>query len=859
MALIIATIIVLICLILLGLTADFLVDWLWFSAIGYLDVFWTTIGAEAEVFLVVFMATAIIMWVNGSWASRFARSPCAQQPDDFEWKRTGTATLPDVLEFMRHRLPWPLVIPGGAGLLAVLVAWGEANNWGVFLRFLYHVPYGATDPLYDKDIGFYLFSLPAYVVIKNWMLLTLFLSALFAGAIYWVRGGIEYDTQRRSISPAVIAHGSALLGFFFAVKAWSYGLDRYLLLYGDNGVVIGASYTDIHVELPVLWLLIGFSIVAACAAWANVRVRTYRLPAAAAVLVFGGSFVLSGVVPGLFQRLFVKPNELEWEKPYIEHNIALTRQAYNLHQIEAKPFPAEQDLSFKALEANKATIDNIRLWDWGDGVLIYFGYPQAHEDDAERAVRTGLELIAAVTALKAPAPLQTRIGIATGLVVVGDLIGSGEAQERGIVGETPNLAARLQSIAEPNMVVIADGTRKLLGNLFDLQDLGPKDLKGIASPVRVWSALRASSAEGRFEALHGTGLTSLVGRQEELELLLRRWSKAKGGEGQVVLLSGEPGIGKSRLTAALMERLAPEPHTRLRYFCSPHHQDSALYPSIAQLERAAGFRREDTAEQRLNKLEAVLAQGTNDLREAVPLLADLLSIPTGGRYPPLDLTPQKRKEKTLDAQLAQVEGLAARQPVLMVFEDIHWSDPTTRESLDLLVDRIPTLRVLVILTFRPEFLPPWLGRPHVTMVTLNRLPPRQRTKMIAHVTGGKALPKEIAEQIVDRTDGVPLFIEEFTKSVVESGIVRKPGIITRVAGPVTSHRDSKLAARLSARPTRSSGADARGGADRLGPRPLLLARTDRRRCADAAAEIGRGAGATGRRRTDFPPRQAARC
>jgi uncharacterized membrane protein (UPF0182 family) len=362
-ALIIAAIIVLICLILLRLAADFLVDWLWFSAIGYFDVFWTTITVKAEVFLVVFMATAIIMWVNGSWASRFAQPPWTQQPDDFEWKRVGTATLPDG-QFMRHRLPWPLVIPGVAGLLAVLVAWGEVNNWGVFLRFLYHVPYGATDPLYDKDIGFYLFSLPAYVLIKNWMLLTLFLSALFAGAIYWVQGGIDFDAQRRSMLPTVIAHGSVLLGFFFAVKAWSYGLDRYLLLYGDNGVVIGASYTDIHVELPVLWLLIGFSIVAACAAWANVRVRTYRLPAAAGVLVFGGSLALSSVVPGLFQRLFVKPNELEWEKPYIERNIALTQQAYNLHQIEAKPFPAEQDLTFKALEANKATIDNIRLWDW---------------------------------------------------------------------------------------------------------------------------------------------------------------------------------------------------------------------------------------------------------------------------------------------------------------------------------------------------------------------------------------------------------------------------------------------------------------------------------------------------------------
>ena len=225
----------------------------------------------------------------------------------------------------------------------------------------------------------------------------------------------------------------------------------------------------------------------------------------------------------------------------------------------------------------------------GDGVLVYFGYPQAHEDDAERAVRAGLELIAAVNALKTRAPLQTRVGIATGLVVVGDLIGSGEAQERGIVGETPNLAARLQGIAEPNTVVIAESTRKLLGNLFELQDLGAKDLKGIAEPVRAWAALRPSSVESRFEALHASGLTALVGREEELELLLRRWSKAKTGEGQVVLLSGEAGIGKSRLTAALLERLATEPHTRLRYFCSPQHTDSALYPIISQMERAAGF------------------------------------------------------------------------------------------------------------------------------------------------------------------------------------------------------------------------------------------------------------------------------
>ena len=360
----------------------------------------------------------------------------------------------------------------------------------------------------------------------------------------------------------------------------------------------------------------------------------------------------------------------------------------------------------------------------GDGVLVYFGYPQAHEDDAAQAVRAGLELIGAVSSLKHDAPLQTRVGIATGLVVVGDLIGSGEAQERGIVGETPNLAARLQGIAEPNMVVIADGTRRLLGNLFELEDLGAKELKGIAGPIRAFAALRASAVESRFEALHATNLTALVGREEELELLLRRWSKAKTGEGQVVLLSGEAGIGKSRLTAALLENVASEPHTRLRYFCSPHHRDSALYPAITQLERAAGFRRDDTAEQRLDKLKAVLSQGTNDLREVVPLIADLLSISTGDGYPPIDLKPQKRKERTLAALISQVEGLSAKEPVLMIFEDVHWSDATTRESLDLLIDGVPRLRVLVIITFRPEFTPSWVGRPHVTLLALNRLPPR---------------------------------------------------------------------------------------------------------------------------------------
>ena len=305
----------------------------------------------------------------------------------------------------------------------------------------------------------------------------------------------------------------------------------------------------------------------------------------------------------------------------------------------------------------------------GDGVLAYFGYPQAHEHNAERAARAGLNLVEAVPKLatNAGSPLQVRIGIATGLVVVGDLIGAGAAQEQAVVGETPNLAARLQALADPGAVVIASSTRNLTGGLFEYHDLGAVALKGFAENVPAWRVIGGSTAESRFEALRSTA-TPLVGREEEIEILMRRWERAKEGDGSVVLICGEPGIGKSRIAQTMVVRLSAEPHTRLRYFCSPHHQDSALYPSIKQLERAAGFRREDTDEQKLAKLEAVLSQATNDLSHVVPLLAALLSIPAGDRYPPLNLTPQKRRERMLQAQLAQVEGLAARHPVLMVWE-----------------------------------------------------------------------------------------------------------------------------------------------------------------------------------------------
>ncbi len=403
----------------------------------------------------------------------------------------------------------------------------------------------------------------------------------------------------------------------------------------------------------------------------------------------------------------------------------------------------------------------------GDGVLVYFGYPQAHEDDAERAVRAGLELIGAVAGLKMRAPLQTRVGIATGLVVVGDLIGSGEAQERGIVGETPNLAARLQGTAEPNTVVVAESTRRLLGVLFELHDLGPRDLKGITGPSRAWAVLRPSTVASRFEALHATGLTALVGREEELDLLLRRWSKAKAYEGQVVLVSGEAGIGKSRLTAALLERLAAEPHRRMRSFCSPQRTDSALYPIIGQTERAAGLTHSDTPQARLDKLEALLTQTATSIEDAA-LFAEMLSLPNDGRYPALDLTPQQRRQRTLEALVSQIETMTRESPVLIIFEDAHWTDPTSLELFGLVVDRIQSLRALLIVTFRPEFNPPWVGRPHVTALTINRLTKRDVDTMIDGAIGNHLLSATIRQDIIERSDGIPLFAEEMTKAVLEA-------------------------------------------------------------------------------------------
>jgi predicted ATPase/class 3 adenylate cyclase len=422
----------------------------------------------------------------------------------------------------------------------------------------------------------------------------------------------------------------------------------------------------------------------------------------------------------------------------------------------------------------------------GDGLLVYFGYPQAHEDDAERAVRAGLDLVAKVGQLLLPTgePLQVRVGIATGVVVVGDTIGEKSAQERVVVGETPNLAARLQNVAAPNTTVIATSTLRLLGDVFVCEQVGPFEFKGISEPVMAWRVLGERVAESRFAAIHPKNLTRFVGRQNELHQLYGLWRWVEGGKGQVALLCGEAGIGKSRISKTLVDRIADDANVTIRLQCSPHHNNSPFYPIIAQHEHAAHFQPLDPPQVKLEKLEALLSKIASEVVVDVPLYAALLSIPTDGRYPALDLTPRRQKDLTIEALTRQVLTLARTKPVLFVIEDAHWIDPSTLEATNRFIEAIRTAPVFLLITFRPEFSPPWLDQPHVTMIQIDRLGRDKAAAMIRNLAGGKKLPTEVLEAIVSKTDGVPLFIEELTKMVLESGLLRDVGDRYITVGPL---------------------------------------------------------------------------
>jgi class 3 adenylate cyclase/tetratricopeptide (TPR) repeat protein len=439
----------------------------------------------------------------------------------------------------------------------------------------------------------------------------------------------------------------------------------------------------------------------------------------------------------------------------------------------------------------------------GDGASVYFGYPRAHEDDAERATRASITLIEGVAKLRRErrVALEVRVGISTGLVVVGELIGEGEARERGVVGDTPNLASRLQNLAEPGTVVVSESTRRLLRRTFELKGLGPLELKGFKAPVLAWSVIREIENVMRFEASRSEAMTPFVGREQEVALLVNRWRRAAKGEGQVVLLSGEAGIGKSRILAALRERIGGEQRLTFRYQCSPHHVNDAFYPVIGQSWRGAGFVGGELAAARLDKLEAMIVRAGCESSEIVPYLASLLAIPTEGRYPVLEMAPSEVKERTIAAMIALVVGFARTTPLLMLIEDAHWIDPTSLDLLGRIVEKVQDLAVLYVVTARPEFTAPWPSRPHITTLALNRFERSQAVTMIDRIMSHKALPAEVLDQIVAKTDGVPLFVEELTKSVLESGLLREENgayvlaaALTPLAIPSTLH--DSLTARL---------------------------------------------------------------
>ncbi len=405
----------------------------------------------------------------------------------------------------------------------------------------------------------------------------------------------------------------------------------------------------------------------------------------------------------------------------------------------------------------------------GDGILTYFGWPTAHEEDAERAVRAALEIVQTVKRASSTEDLSVRIGIATGPVVVGEPAGVGD-QSKLAVGSTPNLAARLQGLATAEQIVIAASTRRLVGSAFELSDLGEHDLKGIAEPVHGWRVNRALLTESRFDANRGSGaLTPLVGRDEELDLMLRQWSQAKDGEGQVVLLSGEPGIGKSRILSALRERLETQGVQALRFQCSPYYVNSAFWPIIDDFERTLKFARDEAAESKLDKLEALIVGHYGRPLADVRFVATILSIPYEARYGERPTTPQRHKDETLRTLVDIIEAAAHEQPSVMLFEDAQWADPTTLEVLDLLIDRVRTVPLLVVLTHRPEFQSRWSEQGHVGALNLSKLTRAQSAAMVSALAGGKTLPAVLLEQILTRTDGVPLFVEELTKSILEIG------------------------------------------------------------------------------------------
>jgi class 3 adenylate cyclase/predicted ATPase len=421
----------------------------------------------------------------------------------------------------------------------------------------------------------------------------------------------------------------------------------------------------------------------------------------------------------------------------------------------------------------------------GDGVLAYFGYPQAHEDDAERAVRAGLELVAKIGQLLLPSgePLQVRVGIATGLVVVGEIVREGPGQEQAAVGITPNLAARLQTAADPNTVLVAESTHRLLGNVFVYEDVRSYELKGFAEPISAWRVVGERAVDSRFDAQRSGALTRFIGRQHELRQLLGLWERSKRGECHVALLCGEAGIGKSRVSKTLRDCLDTS-HLKIEYQCSPYHTNSPFHPVVKQLEHAAGFEIGDTPDIKLSKLKSALAPAGQVTLAEIGLYAALLSIPTGESHSQTDLTPQRQKDLTIDALIRQLLALAQATPVLFILEDVHWIDPTTLELVNRTIQTIRAAPVLFLLTFRPDFLPPWLDQPHVTMLRLEKLSRDQAGSMILEVTGGRRIPDEVYEQIISKTDGVPLFIEELTKAVLESGLLRYAGDRYVIDGPL---------------------------------------------------------------------------